>query len=98
MVPAPGLRKALCRGVGEVSFQEARPRRRVLRERPIEGPDRGRGRTQFPRLDHSQCRALARALDFEVGGLLLMIVVLLPAYNEEESLPILLPKIEQFFA
>jgi dolichol-phosphate mannosyltransferase len=27
-----------------------------------------------------------------------MIVVLLPAYNEEESLPILLPKIEQFFA
>lgn len=26
-----------------------------------------------------------------------MIVVLLPAYNEEESLPILLPKIEQFF-
>lgn len=27
-----------------------------------------------------------------------MIVVLLPAYNEEESLPVLLPKIEQFFA
>jgi len=27
-----------------------------------------------------------------------MIIVLLPAYNEEESLPILLPKIEQFFA
>lgn len=27
-----------------------------------------------------------------------MILVLLPAYNEEESLPILLPKIEQFFA
>ena len=27
-----------------------------------------------------------------------MIVVLLPAYNEEKSLPVLLPKIEQFFA
>lgn len=27
-----------------------------------------------------------------------MIGVLLPAYNEEESLPVLLPKIEQFFA
>lgn len=27
-----------------------------------------------------------------------MILVLLPAYNEEQSLPVLLPKIEQFFA
>jgi len=27
-----------------------------------------------------------------------LIAVLLPAYNEEESLPVLLPKIEQFFA